>query len=84
MTFLFLLIMYIYAIMGVTLFKNRSYKHSEHLELTLSNPDPYGDLGEAFFSLFRILTVEDWTDLRYNLIKNKYTTKKIENEAYPL
>jgi voltage-gated sodium channel len=72
---LFLLIMYIYAIMGVTLFKNPAYEKSEHLELTLSNPDPYGDLGEAFFTLFRILTGEDWTDLRYNLLDNEYTTK---------
>lgn len=73
---LFLLIMYIYAIMGVTLFKNKQYSESEHLELTLSNPDPYGSLGEAFFTLFRILTGEDWTDLRYNLLNNEYTTKE--------
>lgn len=72
---LFLLIMYIYAIMGVTLFKNKEYSQSEHLQLTLSNPDPYGSLGEAFFTLFRILTGEDWTDLRYNLLNNEYTTK---------
>jgi len=73
---LFLLIMYIYAIMGVTLFKNKNYNKSEHLELTLSNPDPYGSLGEAFFTLFRILTGEDWTDLRYNLLNNEHTTKE--------
>lgn len=71
---LFLLIMYIYAIMGVTLFKNQNYDQSEHLQLTSSNPDPYGDIWEAFFTLFRILTGEDWTDLRYNLLDNKYTT----------
>lgn len=71
---LFLLIMYIYAIMGVTLFKNHEYAESEHLELTGSNPDPYGDIWEAFFTLFRILTGEDWTDLRYNLLNNEYTT----------
>lgn len=68
---LFLLIMYIYAIIGVTLFKNPDYNNSEHIKLTISNPDPYGDLGEAFFTLFRILTGEDWTDLRYNLLSNK-------------
>jgi voltage-gated sodium channel len=68
---LFLLIMYIYAIIGVTLFKNADYNNSEHIKLTISNPDPYGDLGEAFFTLFRILTGEDWTDLRYNLLSNK-------------
>lgn len=70
---LFLLIMYIYAVVGVTLFKNPDYEKSENLRLTVSNPDPYGDLGEAFFSLFRILTGEDWTDLRYNLLKNQKT-----------
>ncbi|CAA6830452.1 MAG: Putative cation transporter component [uncultured Aureispira sp.] len=68
---LFLLIMYIYAIIGVTLFRNPDYNNSEHIKLTISNPDPYGDLGEAFFTLFRILTGEDWTDLRYNLLSHK-------------
>jgi voltage-gated sodium channel len=68
---LFLLIMYIYAIIGVTLFRNPEYNTSEHIKLTISNPDPYGDLGEAFFTLFRILTGEDWTDLRYNLLSNE-------------
>lgn len=72
---LFLLVMYIYAIMGVTLFKNPNYAESEHLELTISNPDPYGSLGEAFFTLFRILTGEDWTDLRYNLLNNEHTVR---------
>lgn len=70
---LFLLIMYIYAIIGVTLFRNPDYNNSEHIHLTHSNPDPYGNLGEAFFTLFRILTGEDWTDLRYNLLNNEYT-----------
>lgn len=69
---LFLLIMYIYAIIGVTLFRNPDYNSSEHLKLTMSNPDPYGNLGEAFFTLFRILTGEDWTDLRYNLLKSDH------------
>jgi voltage-gated sodium channel len=32
------------------------------------SPDPYGSLGESMFTLFRILTGEDWTDLRYNLM----------------
>lgn len=80
---LFLLIMYIYAIMGVTLFKNKDYAKSEHLELTISNPDPYGDLGEAFFTLFRILTGEDWTDLRYNLLDNEYTKREDGMNSVP-
>ncbi len=69
---LFLLIMYIYAIIGVTLFRNNDYDNSEHLRVTISNPDPYGNLGEAFFTLFRIMTGEDWTDLRYNLLQNEH------------
>ncbi|EJF53420.1 Ion transport protein [Saprospira grandis DSM 2844] len=71
---LFFLIMYIYAIIGVSLFKNPDYAESDHLALTISNPDPYKDMGEAFFTLFRILTGEDWTDLRYNMLDNEYTT----------
>lgn len=31
------------------------------------SPDPYENLGETMFTLFRILTGEDWTDIRYNL-----------------
>lgn len=78
---LFLLIMYIYAIIGVTLFKNRDYENSEHLRVTISNPDPYGDLGEAFFTLFRIMTGEDWTDLRYNLLENKHIKGNVPNST---
>ena len=33
-----------------------------------NSPDPFGSLGEAMFTLFRELTGEDWTDLRYNHI----------------
>ena len=31
------------------------------------SPDPYMDLSETMFTLFRVLTGEDWTDIRYNL-----------------
>ena len=34
----------------------------------VNSPDPYGTLHESMFTLFRILTGEDWTDVRYNLI----------------
>ncbi len=44
---------YIYAVMGVELFSD-------------GQPAEYGSLHEAFFSLFRSLTCEDWTDLRYD------------------
>ena len=48
---------YIYAVLGVELFAE-------------GQPNEYGTLHEAFFSLFRSLTCEDWTDLRYNGLPN--------------
>lgn len=44
---------YLYAVLGVELFGK-------------GQPMEYGTLHEAFFSLFRSLTCEDWTDLRYD------------------
>ena len=34
----------------------------------MNSPDPYDSLHETIFTLFRVLTGEDWTDIRYNLI----------------
>ncbi|MEQ9327670.1 MAG: ion transporter [Rhodospirillales bacterium] len=65
---LFFIFMYVYAVIGVSMFRNPDYANSPNFELNPTQPDPYGNLGEAMFSLFRILTGEDWTDLRYNLI----------------
>lgn len=65
---LFGIFMYVYAVIGVSLFKSANYAGSVNAGLNPSNPDPYGTLGEAMFTLFRILTGEDWTDLRYNLL----------------
>lgn len=65
---LFFVFLYVYAVMGVTLFKQDDYASSVNASLNPSNPDPYGTLGEAMFSLFRVMTGEDWTDLRYNLL----------------
>lgn len=64
----FLIFMYTYAVIGVSLFKMTNYSGSPNITLNPTNPDPYGNIGEAFFTLFRILTGEDWTDLRYNLL----------------
>lgn len=60
--------MYMYAVMGVTLFKGGSLATGN--EVGPKNPDPFGTISEAFFTLFRIMTGEDWTDLRYNLLGN--------------
>lgn len=76
---LFLIFVYLYAIAGVAMFKlpDPSTLQGEKLKCyeelmekaphaPNNSPDPFGDLGEAVFTLFRELTGEDWTDLRYN------------------
>ena len=78
---LFGIFIYLYAIIGVGLFKLPTPEKMDKQELVRyeefqkvapnapSNfPDPFGTLGEAMFTLFRELTGEDWTDLRYNHI----------------
>ncbi|MCH5176595.1 MAG: ion transporter [Prevotellaceae bacterium] len=76
---LFLIFVYLYAIVGVSLFRlpnpqqlteeaktNYEAYLAEAPHAPGNSPDPFGDLGEAVFTLFRELTGEDWTDLRYN------------------
>lgn len=78
---MFVIFIYLFALVGVSLFKlpNPSSLNDEQLiqyqELMQEAPnaptnssDPYGSLDEAMFTLFRTLTGDDWTDLRYNLI----------------
>ena len=78
---LFLIFVYLFAMIGVSLFKlpdpsslngvdKSNYENylAEAPHAPTNSPDPYGDLAEASFTLFRIMTAEDWTDLRYNLI----------------
>jgi voltage-gated sodium channel len=50
------LLFYMYAVVGQTLF-------SQH------DPDHWGTLHVALLSLFRILTLEDWTDLMYTAME---------------
>ncbi len=50
-----LMCFYIFAIIGVKLFGT-------------TMPEKFGTLHEAFFTLFRILTGDDWSELRYSLI----------------
>ncbi|MGM9833459.1 MAG: ion transporter [Candidatus Limisoma sp.] len=76
---LFLIFVYLYAIIGVGIFKlpdpNRltgedKVRYEQFMEIApnapANSPDPFGTLDEAMFTLFRELTGEDWTDLRYN------------------
>ena len=78
---LFLVLVYLYAIIGVSLFKlpnpdtltgqdkvNYELYMVEAPHAPINSPDPFGELGEAIFTLFRELTGDDWTDVRYNHI----------------
>lgn len=78
---LFLIFVYLYAIAGVSMFRlpnpdtmdaPTKAKYEQFVEIApnapTNSPDPYGDIGEAIFTLFRELTGEDWTDIRYNQI----------------
>jgi len=78
----FAIFIYLFAIIGFSLFKLPDYdslspemqKKYQKYETELPNspvsaPDPYGSLAESSFTLFRALTGDDWTDLRYNLVK---------------
>ncbi len=79
----FSIFLYLYSIIGVTLFQlpdfdseTLSAEKIEFLEsynqnasnLPISTPDPYNSLHETMFTLFRILTGDAWTDVRYNLV----------------
>lgn len=46
---------YVYAVLGVTFFRG-------------NDPGHFGDLGLALLTLFRIVTLEDWTDVMYTAI----------------
>ena len=78
---LFLIFVYLYAIAGVSMFRlpnpdslsaEEKINYEKYIEVApnapTNSPDPFGTLGEAIFTLFRELTGEDWTDLRYNHI----------------
>ena len=80
----FFIFLYLFAIIGVSLFRLPSYDSldaagkvryeqfmAEAPNSPECSPEPYGMLGESMFTLFRTLTGEDWTDLRYNLTKAK-------------
>lgn len=51
-TILLSILFYAYAVMGVFLFRG-------------NDPGHFGDLGNALTTLFRVVTLEDWTDVMY-------------------
>lgn len=79
---LFIIFVYLFALVGVSMFKmpdpatlsgEEKQRYEELMQVAPNapacSPDPYGTVDEAMFTLFRALTGEDWTDLRYNLIQ---------------
>ena len=78
---LFGIFIYLFSIIGVGLFRlpdpstlkgEELQRYERLMEIAphspSNSPDPFGTLGEAMFTLFREVTGEDWTDLRYNHI----------------
>lgn len=78
---LFMIFVYLYAVAGVSMFKlpnpqtisgTELQRYEQLMEVAphspSNSPDPYGSISEGIFTLFRALTGEDWTDLRYNLV----------------
>ena len=63
---LLIILMYFYAIVGVILFKGKTHVSNKFND----SFDPFGNISEALFSLFRVTTGEDWTDLRYDLLSS--------------
>ena len=73
--------LYLFAIIGVSLFKlpqpdslqgETKARYELYIEKAPHAPgnatDPYGSLDESMFTLFRVMTGDDWSDVRYNLI----------------
>lgn len=71
MGYIFILLMlhfYIYATIGTTLFRQ-------------NDPFHFGDLHSSMLTLFRIITLEDWTDIMY---ANIYGCDKVDYEGTAL
>lgn len=73
--------LYLFAIIGVSIFKlpqedtlppAEQVQYTEYINNAPHAPgnaaDPYGTLDESMFTLFRVMTGDDWSDVRYNLI----------------
>lgn len=77
----YLIFLYLFAIIGVSLFKlpqadtlqgEEKVRYELYIEQAPHAPgnsaDPYGSLDESMFTLFRVMTGDDWSDVRYNLV----------------
>jgi voltage-gated sodium channel len=77
----FSIFLYLFAIVGVAMFKLPDPEKLSPAERTKyelyiaeaphapnNSPEPFGTLHESMFTLFRVMTGDDWTDVRYNLL----------------
>ena len=64
---LMLIVLYTYSIIGVILFRGESMVVTAVGQVV----DPFNSVPEALFSMFRVVTGEDWTDLRYDLMVSR-------------
>lgn len=78
---LIVIFVYIFAIIGVELFRlpkvetmteEQKVLYEEYCAIApnapQNSPDPFINVGEAMYTLFREITGDDWTDIRYNQI----------------
>lgn len=73
----FFIFFFMYATLGVTLFrvsdpqtiaaKSEAYQSYLAANSTIHASDPYGSFTESMFTLFRVMTGDDWTLVCYNL-----------------
>ena len=77
----FFIFLYLFSVLAVSMFKLPDYdtlspekqiafnEFKQTASYTPMNaPEPYETLGESMFTLFRILTSDNWSEMRYNLI----------------
>jgi voltage-gated sodium channel len=74
----FIIFLYLFAIVGTTLFRlpvlneqsppDIIEKYNQILNNPTNYPDPYGTLHESMYTLFKIATGDNWSDIRYDLI----------------
>ncbi len=87
----YFIFLYLFAIIGVSIFKlpekeavppAEYAQYEAYIEAAPHAPgnaaDPYGSLDESMFTLFRVMTGDDWSDVRYNLITaSEYNVIKV-------
>lgn len=61
-----LIVLYLYSIIGFIMFRGQS----EVITGIGAVKDPFVSVPESMFSMFRVITGEDLTDLRYDLLDN--------------